>query len=75
MSIPAEITIENIMSTILADNKKTAKGIKYVVLNKIGECLNPDGDWQVCVEARLVRKILQAYKERNAAQPPLALCG
>lgn len=75
LNIPEEITVENIMSTILADNKKTAKGIKYVVLDKIGECLNPDGDWQVCVEAGSVRKILQAYKERNAAQPPLALCG
>lgn len=75
LNIPEEITVENIMTTILADNKKTAKGIKYVVLNKIGECLNPDGDWQVSVEARSVRKVLQAYKERNGSQPPLALCG
>lgn len=75
LSIPEEISVENIMSTISADNKKTAKGIKYVVLNKIGECLNPDGDWQVCIDAQLVRKVLQDYKERNAKQPPLALCG
>ena len=64
LSIPKEIGVENIMSTILADNKKTIKGVKYVVLKKIGECLNPDGDWQVSVDPGQVRNILARYKEK-----------
>ncbi|MCD7981238.1 MAG: iron-containing alcohol dehydrogenase [Clostridiales bacterium] len=63
LKIPANITVDNIMSTILADNKKTVKGVKYVLLKKIGECLNPDGDFQVCVDEALVRK---ALAEHNA---------
>ncbi|MCC8081785.1 MAG: iron-containing alcohol dehydrogenase [Clostridiales bacterium] len=61
LKIPAGITVENIMSTILADNKKTVKGVKYVILKKIGECLNPDGDFQVCVDEGLVRKALAEH--------------
>jgi 3-dehydroquinate synthetase len=64
LSIPENITVDNIMSTILSDNKKTVKGIKYVLLKKIGECLNPDGDWQVCVDPDTVKNILYMYKEK-----------
>lgn len=65
LSIPKNITVDNIMSTILADNKKTVKGIKYVMLNKIGECLNPDGDWQVCIDPDTVRNVLKSYMNQN----------
>lgn len=61
LKIPEGITVDNIMDTILADNKKTVKGVKYVILKKIGECLNPDGDFQVCVDEALVRKILHEH--------------
>jgi 3-dehydroquinate synthetase/DNA-binding IclR family transcriptional regulator len=64
LHIPEYISVDNIMSTILADNKKTVKGVKYVLLKKIGECLNPDGDWQVSVDPETVRKVLTAYKKR-----------
>ncbi|SDB11813.1 2-deoxy-scyllo-inosose synthase [Eubacterium oxidoreducens] len=58
LRIPQGISVENIMHTILADNKKTVKGVKYVLLKKIGECLNPDGDFQVKVDEATVKKIL-----------------
>lgn len=64
LNIPEEISVDNIMTTILADNKKTVAGIKYVILNTIGECLNPDGDWQVYVEPNTVREILSTYKTK-----------
>ncbi len=63
LHIPEYITVDNIMSTILADNKKTVKGVKYVMLEKLGQCLNPDGDWQVSVDPEIVRKVLTAYKK------------
>lgn len=61
LKIPANISPDNIMNTILADNKKTVKGVKYVVLRQIGECLNPDGDFQICVDPQLVRTALQEH--------------
>lgn len=63
LTIPAHISVDDIMETILADNKKTVKGVKYVVLEKIGTCLNPDGDYQICVDPELVRAVL---REQNA---------
>lgn len=63
LKIPENISADDIMDTILADNKKTVKGVKYVILEKIGECLNPDGDYQICVDPALVRT---AIREHNA---------
>lgn len=63
LTLPEHISVDDIMDTILADNKKTVKGVKYVVLEKIGTCLNPDGDYQICVDPELVRSIL---REQNA---------
>ncbi|MBP1626867.1 MAG: hypothetical protein H6Q00_1342 [Holophagaceae bacterium] len=65
LTIPEYISVDNIMSTILADNKKTVKGVKYVMLEKLGKCLNPDGDWQVAVDPETVRKVLTAYKKKH----------
>lgn len=63
LTLPTHISVDDIMETILADNKKTVKGVKYVVLEKIGTCLNPDGDYQICVDPELVRAIL---REQNS---------
>jgi 3-dehydroquinate synthetase len=58
LKIPENISVDDIMDTILADNKKTVKGVKYVLLEKIGVCLDPDGDYQICVDEKLVRSVL-----------------
>ena len=62
VSIPDDVSVEDIMHTILNDNKKVARGIKYILLKDIGECQNPDGDFQVYVEPEVVRKVLNDYK-------------
>jgi hypothetical protein len=56
------------MGALLRDNKKTEMGVKYVLLKKIGACLDPDGDFQVFVEPDIVRKTLVDFKKaaRNA---------
>lgn len=69
LSIPEQISVDNVMSTILADNKKSVKGIKYVLLKKLGECLNPDGDWQVYVDPDTVKNMLFTYKEKVKPGP------
>jgi 3-dehydroquinate synthetase len=63
LSIPQEIAVDDILSAMSSDNKKTLGGTKFVLLKRIGECLNPDGDYQVSVDPAVVRSVLTKYKE------------
>jgi len=69
LSIPSNISIEDIIQAMKSDNKKTADGTKFVLLKEIGSCLNPDGDYQVSAEPNVVRSVLQTYKLKNAKTP------
>ncbi len=62
LSIPAGIENSQILDAIRSDNKKTNGGTKYVLLKRIGECMNPDGDHQVFVDSAIVLSVLDAYK-------------
>jgi 3-dehydroquinate synthetase len=62
--LPRDIQADQILEAIKSDNKKTSVGTKYVLLKTIGECLNPDGDYQVFVDSSIVRGVLVAYKQR-----------
>lgn len=64
LSLPKGVEVDQILSAIKSDNKKTSGGTKYVLLKRNGECLNPDGDYQVFVDEPIVRSVLAAYKER-----------
>jgi len=66
LSIPEEIAVNEILAVIHTDNKKTAGGTKFVLLKRAGECLNPDGDFQVFVDPAVVKSVLTGYKERFA---------
>jgi len=72
LSIPEEIGVDDILAVIDTDNKKTAGGTKFVLLKKAGECLNPDGDFQVFVEPAVIRSVLTEYKCRFAPRTPSA---
>lgn len=64
LSLPHGLEIDQILSAINSDNKKTTGGTKYILLKQVGECLNPDGDFQVFVDTSIVRSVLEAYKQR-----------
>lgn len=66
LSIPEDISVEDIIQAMKSDNKKTAGGTKFVLLQEVGTCLNPDGDYQVSVQPEVVKSVLQAYKFKNA---------
>lgn len=73
LAIPDEVGVDQILSAINSDNKKTAQGTKFVLLKKTGECLNPDGDFQVFVAPQVVRNLLNDYKQQfTSALPPAA---
>lgn len=65
LSIPNNISADDIMNVIMTDNKKVAKGVKYVLLKEMGECCNPDGDYQVSVESDIVKQVLSRYMEQT----------
>ena len=62
LAIPESLTIDAMIHATQSDNKKTAGGTKFVLLERIGQCANPDGDFQVFVEPALVREVLSEYK-------------
>jgi 3-dehydroquinate synthetase len=67
LSIPEDLSVREIIWAMASDNKKTAGGTKFVLLKRVGECLNPDGDFQVSVAPEAVEAVLTAYRARNAA--------
>ena len=68
LSIPPNIAVDGILHAMATDNKKTFGGTKLVLLKKIGECMNPDGDFQVFVEPQVVREVLTEYKKQPSGQ-------
>lgn len=61
LSIPHDIKIEDILNVIKSDNKRTGKGVKYVILEEIGKVHNPDKDFMVKVEDNLVIDTLRNF--------------
>ncbi|MBW4595528.1 MAG: hypothetical protein KME46_22135 [Brasilonema angustatum HA4187-MV1] len=59
--LPRSITAETLLDAMIADNKKTGRELRYVLLEKIGQCYNPEGDYLVTVEPKLVKKVLENF--------------
>ena len=62
---PPEITAEKLMEAMIADNKKTGQDLRFVLLGKIGQCHNPEGDFLVTVDPELVRRIVESFIEKH----------
>ncbi|GBF81831.1 2-deoxy-scyllo-inosose synthase [Aphanothece sacrum] len=59
--LPQHITTKQLMNAMIADNKKTGEDIRFVILEKIGKCHNPEGDFLVTVDLNLVEKIVDQF--------------
>ncbi len=55
---PAGITTEKLMAAMITDNKKTGEALRFVLLEKVGKCYNPEGDFLVTVDQELVKRVL-----------------
>jgi len=62
--IPKNIKTAKIMETMKSDNKKCSEGVKYVLLRRPGRVLNPDGDYMVCVDNRIVRGVINRFTSK-----------
>ncbi len=62
---PETITTEKLMDAMIADNKKTGVALRFVLLEKIGQCYNPEGDFLVTVDKELVRKVVEDFIQQE----------
>lgn len=54
-----KLTVDEIMLAIENDNKRTSRGIKYVILDEIGKCAHDDDLWQISVDKNLVMESIE----------------
>lgn len=59
VGIPEGVGVKDIITTMRTDNKKSSRGTKFVLLKRIGEVMNPDGDYMVSVPGDLVETAIQ----------------
>lgn len=50
-----------ILETMYADNKKTGKDVKYVLLEKIGQCKKGSGDYLISVDKEIVKHVIETF--------------
>jgi 3-dehydroquinate synthetase len=62
---PAQINSENLLEAMIKDNKKTGRELRFVLLEKIGKCYNPEGDYLITVDLNTVKKVLDRYINRK----------
>jgi len=61
LKLPFNIRVDDIIRVIKSDNKRSSKGVKYVLLEDIGKVLNSDGDYMVSVDNKIARDILEEF--------------
>lgn len=59
--LPEHITTQKLLDAMIADNKKTGKEIRFVLLDKPGKCYNPEGDFLVTVDLNLVKQVIDNF--------------
>jgi 3-dehydroquinate synthetase len=64
--LPAHVDAQSLVATMKCDNKKTGNSMRFVLLDKLGTCLNPEGDYLVTISddayiLDFVTRFLNAY--------------
>jgi 3-dehydroquinate synthetase len=67
--LPEDIRAEALYETMLADNKRSGKGLRYLLLRDWGEFVNPDGDYMVSVPREDVLAMLRRVTRREQQVP------
>lgn len=57
--IPSNIKISDIINRIKLDNKKDMNGIRFVVLENIGKCINTDGSYMIKVPFNIINEAIE----------------
>jgi 3-dehydroquinate synthase len=65
--LPDEITTDAIYKTMYFDNKKTGKGLRFLLLKTLGEVLNVEGNYMTAVPQATVMDVMQQFQLRYRA--------
>lgn len=57
--IPSNIKISDIINRIKLDNKKDMNGIRFVVLENVGKCINTDGSYMIKVPFNIINEAIE----------------
>ncbi|GAA0081458.1 2-deoxy-scyllo-inosose synthase [Clostridium sp. CTA-6] len=57
--IPSNIKISDIINRIKLDNKKDMNGIRFVILENIGKCINTDGSYMIKVPFNIINEAIE----------------
>lgn len=63
-ALPRWLAPQDVYETMLADNKRTARGLRFLLLRSCGHFVNPDGDYQIAADPRLVLDVLERSRHR-----------
>lgn len=61
--LPGNIDPMSLVDTMYVDNKKTGGDIRYVLLEKIGQCKKGDGDYLIRVDRKIVQDVITKFLE------------
>lgn len=71
---PQPVRADDLLAAMASDNKKKGRELRYVLLEALGRCANPDGDWMVKVDDRLVREVLETFIAETSRAAVSAPC-
>jgi 3-dehydroquinate synthetase len=59
--LPESLDPGALIRTMYVDNKKSGGDVRYVLLEKIGQCCRGDGDYLIRVDKEIVQEVLEAF--------------
>jgi 3-dehydroquinate synthetase len=68
LRLPPSLTVQQIQHTIMMDNKKTGRGVHYIILESLGRALLDGGTPLRAVPQALVKEVLESMSGKNCGQ-------
>jgi 3-dehydroquinate synthetase len=63
--LPEYIDMGTLIDAMETDNKKTGRELRFVLLDGIGRCANPEGDYLCTVDPRVLRDVVSKFVARE----------
>ncbi len=63
IKLPEFITSTVLLDAMVADNKKQGHDLQFILLEKVGKCLNPHGDYLNTVDLKLIGEVIDEFKK------------